>query len=444
MAQENSGEIKLLEFDYTADHLKTPEQQGDFLFDVLLKETILHDRIAILYSANNVQSEKLYQFYRSESKKENFDKIIEGSNQAKAFKVLSEKIVKKALLDKMHILPVTTLIKGGSDELPEIKHIIRDLSKIQAYLEKGWCIYILTNTTKLQRNENKKYQIGGGKSQDFYNVLKKRIPFQELLLSYGHFVEKFIDELFKIYGDLKTPTQEKIMSKKLLKKILNPYQTMLLTNDDDIQYELNIDRPVPLRGMVISAFTKNNLIPQNENPVQQIAFSPSWNFRIQFLGIDSNQVVIKNILSALSDYDAKQLSSLMENPDQIAQYTISIASKNVFSFLKNYCSLETEEIAFFVAKTIEKNPQSGFNFFVKKMVDDSLKIAITPFYILFNEEVFTLEEAKQNKKFGVTHKNPFELFFQTERHPQAVAELVSSIMDDLKREKKSLLKASLF
>ena len=33
MARENIGVIKLLEFDYTAAHLETPEQQAEFIFE---------------------------------------------------------------------------------------------------------------------------------------------------------------------------------------------------------------------------------------------------------------------------------------------------------------------------------------------------------------------------------------------------------------------------
>src|SRR3982750_1271794 len=115
-------------------------------------------------------------------------------------------------------------------------------------------------------------------------------------------------------------------------------------------------------------FRKNNLFLPDINPLQQITFSPSWNLRMQFSCEDNNLDIIKNILKVLFDYNAEQLSAFTENKaSQTAQYTISIASKNVFSFLKTYCAIEAEEIAFYIARAIEKNPQSGFNFLVKKV-----------------------------------------------------------------------------
>ena len=133
-------------------------------------------KIAITYAANNNESTGIYHSYQNASASysdlENGGWHISGTGQAPAFAILQKTIfADQALKDKVHILPVTTVMHPVSNEpgnpfpgltneasKPHLELVKRDVENIAEHLGAGYMVLGLTNQESVKQD---KFAIGG-------------------------------------------------------------------------------------------------------------------------------------------------------------------------------------------------------------------------------------------------------------------------------------------
>ncbi|MBP9726360.1 MAG: hypothetical protein KBD83_02690 [Gammaproteobacteria bacterium] len=152
-------------------------------------------KIGILYSANDIQARIFHETYLYNPNLNDNEEIRAlpelGENvggQAIFFRELIKLINANKMAEKIHILPIATSLRGGSDKSPSnrvsLVEINRDLIAIEHHLNYGFAIYGIPGNPKV----NGRYSIGGGYSEEFVNA--KCIQHGNRVLTRGEYLQE--------------------------------------------------------------------------------------------------------------------------------------------------------------------------------------------------------------------------------------------------------------
>ncbi len=280
-------------------------------------------KVALSYSANDVQARKIYAAY---AKGNNFQNCVHGRNQAAAFALLLDSFPSQ-LKPQFRVLPFATIMKGGSeDDAVGTREIVRDLSNLVQHVEQGWTIVMLTNPPHLRSASY--FQIGGGKALHFYHASKKCIPLNNMILSQGLFVERIVRLLQD--GDLEAA-----------KRALIPFQDIVLDPETKAASHLSLSDPFPLVWWVRKQLVDLHLLPGSGNAVTDVVFSPSYNLRV----ICETEAVLKSLQKPLSAFRAESLAGARKSQLSVTQkkssenLILSIPADQIVPFLIDYCKV---------------------------------------------------------------------------------------------------------
>lgn len=172
-------------FTYLLDKLKDPTK-----------------KIALIYSANNIQAEQLHEEYKDYGfKPSDTPEIlpdIGGGGQAAFFGELIPLINQKVLEDpntftrRIRILPIATSLSGGENKTGNcvtLEMINRDLNAIKQHLSEGYDVEGIPSRDG--------FAVGGNISKNWYNTLYAGVIDGDKLLSQGEYVQIQLKELAK-------------------------------------------------------------------------------------------------------------------------------------------------------------------------------------------------------------------------------------------------------
>ena len=217
---------------------KQSEDIWNFIWTYLNKNTEIEKaKVGLIYSGNDKQALKIHACYN-----ENKAPSVSGSNQAAVMKIICQKIKEKNLAERMHILPIATSLKGGKDDKGNNfitkDTLLRDLKNIVGHLQDNYFVFILTNPNNNEykiENTCSKYQIGRGKSKNFYS---SKVPEYNKLLkmgispSPGGFVTNILNRLQKAFSD--KPDKVEIANiESLLSRNIDDESVVSVTNKNN-------------------------------------------------------------------------------------------------------------------------------------------------------------------------------------------------------------------
>lgn len=381
MQAEISSSVVELELDYKK--ISDSAEQARFLSAFVCELINKGKRVAISYSANDVQARKIFAAY---AKGNNFQGCINGRNQAASFSLLVDSFP-AGLKPQFRILPFATIMKGGSEDDPVgTKEVVRDLSNLVQHVEQGWTIVMLTNPLHLRSASY--FQIGGGKALHFYHASKRSIPFENAILSQGAFVERIVKLLQS--GEIDSA-----------RVALKAFQDVLLDSETKTASQLNLADPLPLVWWVRKQLVELHLLPGTGNSVADIVFSPSFNLRI----LCETEAVLKSLQKPLSKFRAESLagaraSQLSKTQKKSTESVIlSIPADQVVPFLSDYCKIPFNVTAMALAKRISKGNEKKKSFLSRAATSDF--VVITPLFLVFGDSlVLSVDDALEKKLLG--------------------------------------------
>ena len=409
------------------------------LWHYILNKVSQSKKVGLSFSANNRQSIELFHSYTNgKPTKSPVFGVVSG--QALLIKYIADLIINTNNCDNIHILPISTIIVGGSKNsekkiIPQYA-LRRDLTNIYNHAIEGWDIIILTNPKEWK--ESQKYQIGGGVAKHFYddnykmNYLKYPLQGDHHTIdpqieecSAGVFVETVIDNLVDHFSeDVLDKESEDYESEKEKRKIKKQEIELNLLRRQSVGLTLNYYIRKYLNEKILkkdkqAKIESEVVVPEKgskkqENEVFRVKISGKFQLKLEFYDDVLFATFTRKLKTYLRFYSAKILKGR----------TLVIPTKFLFNFLRKVIGIYPDVISnmiryCFLVKEYQIKPRDYYWNVLKLAEPDKVfrDIYFTPTGIFVNieyficfEKLFTTENLNFHNKFKPEGKIGSALF----------------------------------